>query len=669
MGKLTNSNTQSNSRTANLAAPGREFEQRVWEMIERHHPYCTLSNVVLFTPQRAWLTDEESGRPAGCGDHAVEMDHLFHRIHGSEDVLTIVECKDAPVIEVTDKKWMFNSKKGPRNAQDQLRRHARALRAYVNPRRPDNRLIIHGIVVTNYAIPKGADHDQLHQQDGDGLMLDLMEKEKFEAFLEKMKYVPTRVTRSDLLGVLRLGGAVPNLGHPELPNAIAFIDRCRRELDRELYRAFQPTSNCWAIDGFAGMGKSVLLAYSLLVFATDRCLDKDGRDFLSFEKMAAKLGLPPLSERRVYAYALREKQRRVIESQFQLFAGEFMAKDWKLCFGIRRPPIHLWKGAIPSDCNVLLLDEVHDLSADDLKVIADWHQQAPDHYLVVAADRFQKLLTAVQRDVSRRSLNEFVPGVDFERKIAWLRLNYRNPAPIYFISLALLFRWYAHHGNRKTFTKRGLKIHLGINHDTDSSGKRNGFTLCHDSHPGNNWAHCVDILDSCESVLTLLQPHHFRPQDVLWVRFSDEDEYFDYEQLSRFTYHDLSSDRSRWTVEKYVKGQDFPIVVIEGLSANMDSGGAACVERRMWERRQELYICASRATAFLFFVLPRNPPRNASAVLNLRQEIQNLVRELASPRREKRFSRTWRLPSLTRVKSDEPSPEQQLLRSIFGEKS
>ena len=112
---------------------------------------------------------------------------------------------------------------------------------------------------------------------------------------------------------------------------------------------------------------------------------------------------------------------------------------------------------------------------------------------------------------------DFIIGVDFSAKTKILRLNYRNPAPIYAISLALLLRLNAEHGRKAWYVHYSPKIHFGI--DLQRKEKTNSFVLQFDAHSGNNWSHCVDILTSCESALTMLRPFRFHPQDVLWVRF------------------------------------------------------------------------------------------------------------------------------------------------------
>ena len=44
----------------------------------------------------------------------------------------------------------------------------------------------------------------------------------------------------------------------------------------------------------------------------------------------------------------------------------------------------------------------------------------------------------------------------------------------------------------------------------------------------------------------------------------------------------------------------FPIVVIEGFSDDINDWKDEEAEQLMWQRRRQLYICASRATTFLF---------------------------------------------------------------------
>ena len=86
----------------------------------------------------------------------------------------------------------------------------------------------------------------------------------------------------------------------------------------------------------------------------------------------------------------------------------------------------------------------------------------------------------------------------------------------------------------------------------------------------------------------------------------------------------------------------------------------------MWERRKELYICASRATAFLFFILPQN----CSVAPKLRKEIEELVSQLSSPHNEEGFSRTWRFDCSAWLNEADKSIQEAtkgMLRGIFGD--
>src|SRR5205823_2434603 len=107
-----------------------------------------------------------------------------------------------------------------------------------------------------------------------------------------------RVEQSALLNALRKGVPVEELGHPELHNALAYVSRCRNAIDVELFSLFSPRARCWAINGTAGMGKSVLLAYTLFAFASDRRIvisdpdQPESRTLEDFSIRAAEIGLP-----------------------------------------------------------------------------------------------------------------------------------------------------------------------------------------------------------------------------------------------------------------------------------------------------------------------------------------------------------------------------------------
>lgn len=185
-----------------------------------------------------------------------------------------------------------------------------------------------------------------------------------------------KVSQSDILHLVRLGIPSSETGHPELSNALVYIDRCRRNIDHEMYQAFRPTSERWAINGSAGMGKSVLLSYSLCVLSSNYHIAIDQKSNLKslndFAGKANELQLPPIGQRKVEAYALKEKQLQVIRDLYHRFTREFSELTNLQHISFRRPLIKLWNGKISEDCNVLLIDEAHDLTQEDAAFLKAW---------------------------------------------------------------------------------------------------------------------------------------------------------------------------------------------------------------------------------------------------------------------------------------------------------
>lgn len=611
----------------------KSFEQEVRRFLNQRLPHSTLSNLLIFHSARARFADDSKGN-----DYAYELDHLIHQANDSLDRLLLIECKAQLVTVKDEKTWEVRYRELPndplservKNVQHQILRHAEALRSYVIPMSRGRKLKIDCVVVSSdEATPVKTRHVN------DDVSLQLCNYNTFRQAIPKLAAHTLSIVQSDLLGLLRLSLPVAELGHPELNNAIAYVERCRRTLDAELFRAFEPTKERWAINGSAGMGKSVLLSYSLFVLTTDRRvrMDQNVRSLEDFTSSAKDLGIPPLGQRGVYAFALKEKQRAIIEILYRRFLDEFSSLSHVTDLGVRRPTIRLWNGKIPDDCHVLVLDEAHDLPAKDAKLIADWaNSPGQPRYLLVACDRHQKL-RLVGRDES------IIEGVTFSLRTKKLRLNYRNPFSVYAASLGLMFRWFGDAGPKVIPTDDDLQNGFGFLVEPLRPDGSIVLSMRNDAHPANSWSHTVSRFPNCHAALARLLPNRLSQLDVLWVRFCDEDDSFDYEQLSRFTYHNLNSPESVDLVDKYIKGQDFPIVVIEGFSDDINNWKDAEAEQLMWQRRRQLYICASRATAFLFFVVPHEP---SGANLALK-EIASLVYQLSTPQTDAdRFTRTWR---------------------------
>ena len=607
-------------------------EQNVRLNLDKHFPFCTLSNILIFNAEKARFSEETDPdeQQTWRSDYAIEVDHLLHQSSGGIDTLFVVECKNQ-LINVEQDGWFAVYKSGRKEITRQSIRHCDALRAYVNPLSLGRKLKIEVIIVSSEA-RQSYDRINIH----DDTTIHLIAKTNLISFIkERLEKSFLKVSQSDILQLIRLGIPSSETGHPELSNALAYIDRCRRNIDKEMYQAFKPTRGKWAINGSAGMGKSVLLSYSLCVFSSNYHIaidqKKNRKDLKDFAQKSYELQLPPISERKVEAYALKEKQRQVISDLYQRFAKEFNELTGFQHISFRRPMIKIWNGKISDECNVLLIDEAHDLTQEDGAYLSKWLEEVgKNRYLLIACDRHQRL-RLVGKDKS------IIQGLTFSGKTKKLRLNYRNPFAVYAASLGLMFRWFEKSGP-KVIPKRDDLIN-GFGFDVKKYGEPEIIlSMKNDSHPGNSWSNCVDLFSSPDAAYSKLKGGGFKPKDVLWVRFSDENEHFDYEKLSEFTYHNLNCEESNLLVDKYIKGQDFPIVVIEGLSERMSNFQNEESEEIMWKCRKELYICTSRATAFLFLVLPdgmahRSPEGN---------EFEKIVKDLSTHLKdEKGFARNW----------------------------
>ena len=590
-----------------------QHEQNTRFVLDKSFPFCALSNILLFDAQKVKLSsDYEADR--WKSDNAIEIDHLLHQVSGEIDRLLIIECKNQPVL--IDRDGWFVGYDGRRKELSwQLNRQYEALKTYVNPIGRGRKLEIEVIVVTSNQ------QDAISERMPSGMRKHLVSLDNLIRYLKKnFPELFLKVGQSDILNIARLGIPVPETGHPELSNALTYIERTRRSIDNEIYQIFKPTESRWAINGSAGMGKSVLLAYSLCVFCSNRTIiiNENGTKKLSdFTNSADALGIPPHGQRKVYAYALKEKQKEVIYSLFRRFADEFaqITDENELSFG--RPTINVWQGTVPDDCHVLLIDEAHDLSDSDADYLAKW-LGGNNRYLLIACDRHQKL-SLLGQDAA------IIKGISFSRKTKKLRLNYRNPFPVYAASIGLMFKWFSESGPKVMPTQDQLNNGFGFEVE-DRDNKKLVLSMKNDSHPGNRWSNCVETFPNPQSAFARLGNYGFKHKDVLWVRFSEENEIFDYEQLSNFTYHNLNCDESVELADKYIKGQDFPIVVIEGMSKQMCSNHIED-ELKMWQRRRELYICCSRATAFLFLIAPNEEIQRTTA----KAEFESIAEQLSTP--------------------------------------
>jgi len=191
--------------------------------------------------------------------------------------------------------------------------------------------------------------------------------------------------------------------------------------------------------------------------------------------------------------------------------------------------------------------------------------------------------------------------------------------------------------NETFFDEFGFEVPL---YSTEVGGKI-GLQNWNDSHPANYWSFTISGFLACEDAFAQLENSGLAGEDVLWVRFRQEEDSFDYEKLLRFTYDNCYAIESFDFVDKYVKGQEFPVVVIEGCPehCNLESFAdpSTAAEQEMWAARRQLYLCCSRATTFLYFVLPRGEG-------GITDEIEEIVRQVSEPRNPEDVTRrTWQI--------------------------
>jgi hypothetical protein len=280
------------------------FEQTVRALLDRHFACCALSNIPIFRP------DAPEHREKGY-----EIDHLLH-VRSLGDRIILIECKENRIfgdrqeqLPTAAGKWQVRYRdEEPKDVKrTQLLNHASALRSYLH----DYRL---PLVFEAWCVSSYDETPSLRDSWNGSIHFRLFGQTDFARELARLHAEGSvlRVEQSALLGEIRKGVPVRDMGHPELNNAIAYVSRCRKSIDVELFRLFEPRPQRWAINGAAGMGKSVLLAYALFVFAANRQVSvsvnarDDARSLLDFSDIARKIGLPAHGDRVIYVLVQRK---------------------------------------------------------------------------------------------------------------------------------------------------------------------------------------------------------------------------------------------------------------------------------------------------------------------------------------------------------------------------
>lgn len=614
-----------------------DFERDIVALLEVRYSFGVLPSVKIF-----------GTRERNSSDNGHEIDAIIHVKKDAVDTLILVEAKKQSLRLERDE-WWASYADGLKPVRAQLNSHAKIIREYLGPlaRHVDMQLV--SIVVssdplTRHVRAQGALNIPQHLCSFIELPSIVEDIIKAGTVGQDVKVRALRVEQSLFLNTLRIGLPEPHLGHPELANAVRYVERCRRALDEALFQKFSPTPERWLIVGTAGMGKSVLLAYAAAVLSSGHRLDIALGDTFTRKdsELFGKIGYDADPTRGPVALmAMSEKQLQSLRVWYGFFQDRLREGDHSGSVTFRPPVFALcrdeesFKSA--SQWSALLIDEAHDLPVWAPALISKLNGDGT--YIAAAFDPHQRIR---QRELSTR----YIPGLNFSSKALRLSQVYRNPAPIYIASLAIMFRWFAERGPKIIPTPTEMKDMFGLTANSVPGQQGMLVSIKSDAHPANSWCHTVGQLPDATTAFAILTNERMGRREVLWVRFSEEDPDFDYEALAKhFTYHNCRIPNADELSNKYIKGQDYPIVVIEGFPGFMDdySGSgerkAEDAEKRMWQFRRELYLCASRATCFLYFIckVPESEP-----ILRVRAELDALIAATSVPEdRRSNGTRTW----------------------------
>lgn len=614
-----------------------DFEDDMSELLLSIFPFGVLSGIRLYSPN------------IPSGDYGFEVDNIIHIQAGNIDAILLVEVKNQKIL-ISKNTWEGAYENGRKNIKDQINFHLQVFREYLEPIAYDRQLKFFSLVVSSDANQEDKSEDGYK-----GSKIRICAYTKVKEIVEKLfsdvstlakqqaRYL--KASQSNYLDILRLSLPLKNLGHPELNSAIRYIDRCRRSLDESLYKEFKPTPERWVINGSAGMGKSVLLAYAAAVLSTGYELYIfDGVLAAAPNKQLEKLRFSPDPDNAdMVVLTMSEKQLFSVKNWFDGFVQKIQnSEKGSPPYRFKYPRFEWIRGENDFEkikdlkISALLIDEAHDLPGFTYQHIAH-HNSQNATYLVVACDRHQKLKYA-------GTDARIIEGLDFTNKSNRLNKIYRNPAPIYIASLALMFRWFAKDGPKIIPSQYDLKWQFGLTSASTLPEEPVSISMKSDLHPANSWSHVVDSFPDANTAYHYLKREKLDHEEVLWVRFSSEDPNFNYEQLNKkFTYHNFRTHDSIELCDKYIKGQEFPVVIIEGFPRFMDAyqsgDGSEDHELKMWSFRRELYLCASRATGFLFFICTQDGDLVRGRI---NEEITDLVTSLSVPvGNQNRGTRNW----------------------------
>ena len=417
-----------------------EYEDDLTRLLEWMFPHAVLPGIRIFSP-------ELLNRDYGC-----EMDNLVHLRLDGYDYIVIVEAKKQSV-QVSNGGWFTTYRGERKDVLEQVDRHVRTMAEYLRPLSRDMQLKFVCYVASSDTQTQHRSETIYRNTDvylcSFADLPDILD-DHFNLPRDGGQPPPEvmRVAQSTLLNTLRLGLPVPQLGHPEVTSAVRYVERCRRSLDQSLVDQFRPTPERWAINGSAGMGKSVLLGYAAAVLCSGYTLSYSlGEPTVKSANYLKGIGFNPTSQRGlVVVMAMSTKQLKNVENWYGFFAEQLRDGRVGEAISFRKPEFIQCRSADSflraKYWAALLIDEAHDLKAYAEREIAESYRKG-GMYLVVACDRHQKL-----RHVAANA--KIIDGLNFTNKSVRLRRVYRNPAPVYMASLALMFRWFAQDGPKKS---------------------------------------------------------------------------------------------------------------------------------------------------------------------------------------------------------------------------
>lgn len=596
------------------------------------YPFSLISNVILYRNDRKEYDL-----------FANEIDHLFHYKKDGKDHLVIIEAKERKLYGYTPDKsptakspWQLNYHEKVKDIKRQVRDQATALKQFchnVSQTKPEIECWIVDL----------RDNAQHIISDERGSNLNLLTLPGFGHKLNQIGSV-IRVEHSEFLREFRRGITVPYLGHPEIINAVSFIKTCRKSLDDQIYRFFRPRDKYYALNGCAGMGKSVLLAYSMFVFASDYAVYFNNDKEPILEPFKDKSKLPLFKDRKIYVYAVKIKQIEALKFYWRGITKQ-ISRITNHLPALQQPVFKQWNGEIPEDCTILVIDESHDLSIEDQQKIANWIERDDSKlcqkYLLVACDRNQALK---KKDKDE----DIIAGINFSRHTTRLNRIYRCPFPVYVASIGLLFRWFAPQGGSMALSTERLREHFGFKPYVKEFDDGMLLTMRNDCHPGNNWKQTVNYFNTCSTAYAHLAQFSLDRDDVLWACFERTERDFDYPEIARkYTVVDLWGADAENEIDMHIKGQEFSIVVVEGLPPDMNPSELikktdwgkelSEAEQKMWRFRKNVYTVCSRASAFLYFINELDNSANENA-----DELRNLIEQVSKSFRGKNESgQTW----------------------------